>query len=219
MTTVFLIRHGESQSNRGEPTTGPERALLTPLGKEQAIRVANFLKSYDLDLIVTSPYLRAKQMAELLTDMSKFDSVPREPWEVQEFTYLSPLYQQRSTIQERRPLVEAYWEQRLPFFEDGPGAESFAQFLERVKKFRKRLQDTSYNTIAVFSHEQFINAFLWLIKKPGGVEASAPQAMQEFRMFLDRNPLPNGAIVQVKVHHNQVPWSYELITDHLLAFA
>ena len=65
MTIVFLIRHGESQSNAGLPTTSPNNVALTPQGRQQARHVADFLKFYpSLDLIVTSPYLRAKQTAE-----------------------------------------------------------------------------------------------------------------------------------------------------------
>src|SRR5260370_4598511 len=214
MITVFLIRHGESQSNAGLPTTGPKNVTLTPRGREEARHVANFLKCYPyLDLIVTSPYLRAKETAESTISMPLFRSVPEEEWNVQEFTYLSSMHQEQSTAEERRPLVDAYWEQCQPSFVDGTGSESFAQFIERVQAFITHLQDTAHDTIAVFSHEQFINAVLWLIER-GSVEASA-QAMQEFRDFLKRNSLLNGTIVQLKVHHSQAPWSYERITDHL----
>jgi hypothetical protein len=41
------------------------------------------------------------------------------------------------------------------------------------------------------------------------------ESMREFRDFLNRHPLPNGAIVQMKVRHSQTPWSYELLTEHL----
>lgn len=214
MTTVFLIRHGESQSNAGLPTTGPKNVELTPKGREQARHVADFLEFYPfLDIIVTSSYLRTKRTAELTTSKPLFHSVAQEEWDVQEFTYLSSMHQEQSTTKERRPLVDAYWEQCQPSFVDGSGSESFAQFIDRVQAFMKRLQDTEYDIIAVFSHEQFINAVLWLIKR-GSVEVSA-QAMQEFRNFLNRNSLLNGTIVQLKVRHNQDPWSYERITEHL----
>src|SRR5437764_13957945 len=124
MITTFLIRHAESQSNAGMATADPEDVALTPRGIEQARFVAAFLKDYtSLDLIVTSPYLRTKQTAE--PTMIEFCFVPGEEWNVQEFTYLSSIHQSHSTIEERRPLVEAYWEQCLPSFMDGPGSESF----------------------------------------------------------------------------------------------
>lgn len=217
MTTVFLIRHGESQSNAGLPTIGPENVALTRQGYKQARQIASFLISYaSLDLIVTSPYRRTKQTAEPTLLSPLFHSVPTEEWDVQEFTYLSSMHQEQSTTEERRPLVEAYWEQCQPSFVDGPGpgSESFAQFIGRVQSFMMRLQDTIYDSIAVFGHAQFISAVLWLVECRS-VEISA-QAMQKYRNFLNRYPLANGTIVQMKVRHNNTPWSFERITDHLL---
>jgi probable phosphoglycerate mutase len=214
LTTVFLIRHGESQANAGLPTVGPQNVALTLQGHEQAKCITDFLRSYpSLDLIVTSPYLRTKQTAEPTISMSLFRSVLQKEWKVQEFTYLSSMHQQQSTTKERRPLVDAYWERCQPLFVNGPGSESFAQFIDRVQAFMMRLQNTTYDTIAVFSHEQFINAVLWLIDH-GSVKKPAHE-MQEFRHFLNRNPLPNGSIVQVNVPHNQTLWTYERITEHL----
>src|SRR2546421_386547 len=133
MSTVFLIRHGESQSNAGLATTGPRHVMLTPRGREQARDIANFLRLYpSIDIIVTSPYLRTKKTAELTTSMPLFRSVAQEEWDVQEFTYLSSMHQELSTAEERRPLVDAYWEQCQPSFVDGSGSESFAQFIDRV---------------------------------------------------------------------------------------
>ena len=213
VNTVFLIRHGESQSNAGKATTGPENVEITQRGQEQARAIAEFLKSYPIDLIVTSPYRRAKQTAELTTSIPLFHTVEQVEWKVQEFTYLSSMHQEQSTVEDRRPLVDAYWEQCQPSYVESSGSESFAQFIERVQSFILSLQTSPYETIAVFSHEQFINAVLWLIKD-GPIKMSE-QAMRDFKDFLKENTLPNGIIVQLKVHHNQARWSYEKIMGHL----
>src|SRR4051812_21278941 len=102
MSIVFLVRHGESQSNAGAPTTDPKNVTLTPQGREQARQIANFLRLYpSIELIVTSPYLRTKQTADLTTTMPLFRSVAQEEWDVQEFTYLSSMHQEQSTAEER----------------------------------------------------------------------------------------------------------------------
>lgn len=218
MTTIFFIRHGESQSNAGLPTPDPKNVELTSRGCEQARHIARFFTSYSpLKLIVTSPYVRTKQTAAPTQAMLR--SVPIEEWDVQEFTYLSSMHQEQSTTTERRPLVDAYWEQCQPSYVDGTGSESFVQFIDRVQAFMLRLQDTSYETIAVFGHAQFINAVLWLIDCGWPTEREAvalsPQAMGAFRAFLKRNALLNGTIVQVKVRHQRLSWSYERITEHI----
>src|SRR5690348_14946487 len=108
MYKVFLIRHGESEANAGLATTHPKDVKLTSRGHEQARQIATFLGEYtSLNLIVTSSYLRTKQTAEPTKKKFLFETA--EEWEVQEFTYLAPRYLGHSTINERRPLVDAYW--------------------------------------------------------------------------------------------------------------
>lgn len=214
MPTVFLIRHAESQSNAGLPTIGPKQVELTPLGHEQAKYIATLLQSYALlNLIVTSPYLRTKQTANPV--IATFDSIPTEEWSVQEFTYLSSLHHKYSTIADRKPLVDAYWEQLLPFHIVGPDAESFAQFIERVNAFLKLLRNEKYEkqTIAVFSHEQFINAVLWLIDHKQ-TEISS-KMMRDFRHYLDLHSLGNGAIVMMRYSENNARWLYKPIIKQL----
>src|SRR5205807_949667 len=91
-----------------------------------------------LDLIVTSSYLRTKQTAK--PTIREFRSATLEEWKVEEFTYLSPEYFGNSTIHERRPLVEVYWEEHQPSFMDGHDSESFNDFMGRVQSFIKQLK-------------------------------------------------------------------------------
>ncbi len=60
---VFLIRHGESESNAGLPSADPGSAPLTPDGHRQASQIARVLADVPA-LIVTSPYLQARQTAQ-----------------------------------------------------------------------------------------------------------------------------------------------------------
>src|ERR1017187_7993341 len=55
---VFLIRHGESESNAGLPSADPGSASLTLDGHRQATQIARVLADVPA-LFVTSPYLRA----------------------------------------------------------------------------------------------------------------------------------------------------------------
>src|SRR5216117_2664555 len=104
--TARLIRHGQSTSNAGRETTDPAMIPLSEKGKQQADVVA---RSFDRspDLIVTSPFLRARHTA--VPTMERFPSVPVTQWPAEEFTYLGRLHGQQTTGLERRPLVDAYW--------------------------------------------------------------------------------------------------------------
>ena len=214
MHRFFLIRHGESQSNVGLATTDPKEVELTARGKKQAQQIAAFLKEYtSLNLIVTSAYFRTRQTAT--PTMEKFNIKTPEEWEVQEFTYLSPMYLGYSTPDDRRPLVDAYWEQCDPSYTDGRGSESFKIFIGRVEGFIRQLKNRREN-IAIFSHEQFIAAVRWVLQKRPTVITS--DTMRDFRDFFKQNRIPNGAIVDIKVRRSgdsQDSWTYELLIQHL----
>lgn len=219
---IFLIRHGESEANVGLPTCLPECGGLTQRGREQALDVAGFLRNYPLDLIVTSPYIRAKQTAEPTSAVFRSMSgrVPvEEVQSVREFTYLSPGRWRSSTAEDRRPVVDTYWQMAEPDYVDGPGAESFKEFSIRVNTFLEQIKmvEREYENIAVFSHEQFISAVLWL-ENHNPDEISAP-AMHDFRTLLDSKLIPNGAIVHLEFSHHDDSWNYKVITSHLKDYA
>ena len=222
MLTVFLVRHGESQSNAGLATPDPVKVELTSLGHKQAQQVAAFLKEYTpLNLIVTSPYLRTKQTA--ISTRQLFPATEVEEWEVQEFTYLSSMHQERSTTEDRKSLVELYWAMGEPSFVDGsypnfflsPHSESFKAFIGRVQAFIRRLKeiDNRCQNIAVFSHEQFIAAVLWCIKHDSTEITS--DTMHAFRHFFHQHRLPNGGIVKLKFRRSHDECRYQIITEHL----
>ncbi len=218
MPTVFLIRHGESQSNAGLPTLSSEIVELTDKGWKQAKAIAQFLQEAQLipDLIVTSSYLRTKQTAAPAT--LTFSSIPEEQWSVHEFTYLSMWHEENSTTEDRRQMVEYYWELSDPSIVDdpkfgSPAPESFEQFIMRVRRVRAQLEQTELDVIVIFSHEQFITAFRWL-SEPDTLPITS-ETMRKFRAFLKTNPVPNGAIVRVEFRDSYKRWRYELITSHL----
>lgn len=214
MPKILFIRHGESQSNIGLATLRPEDVELTNKGWKQAEAIAKFLRQsqFSPNLIVTSSYLRTKQTSAPTTLM--FPSVLEEEWPVHEFTYLSSWLEKIATIDDRRPFVHAYWENSDPEYNDGPGAESFEQFMGRVRMMRERLESIKRGTIAVFSHEQFISAFLWLTAH--NQTRPTPEEMSEFREHLLAHPIPNGAIVEAKFHQ-KYGWNFRMIISHLNA--
>jgi broad specificity phosphatase PhoE len=214
MYEVFLIRHGESQSNAGEPTSDPENVVLTLRGREEAACVTKYFlqKEISLDLIITSSYRRASETAEATQEYFPSASVELSR-DVREFTYLLSMHHKVSTVKERRPQVEDYWNRLDPTYKDVPGSESFESFITRVRRFIVRLRKENRGNIAAFSHEQFITALLWLLdRRPSCI---SPQAMDDYRGYFQRNRIPNGGIVRIRVCPEQPSWEHELIKKHL----
>jgi len=199
MPTVFLIRHAESKSNAGLPSFSPQSVPLTHTGKKQAKEVVSklnvYLKDRELDLIITSSYVRSKETA--LPLQHAMPHVPSEEWDVHEFTFINPRYKMYSSREDRKPLVSVFWELAEPQLVDGPGAESFEQFMMRVWKMNEQLESLEYETIAVISHEQFILALLWLNER--GYPQVDEAAMKKFRQYLKTQRIANCKIVELEL--------------------
>lgn len=73
MLNIWFIRHAQSQANAGERTADPALIELTALGKEQGSHVAGLFNRAP-EMLVASPYLRARQTAQFVAD--KHPAVP-----------------------------------------------------------------------------------------------------------------------------------------------
>ncbi|MCO7127651.1 histidine phosphatase family protein [Sporolactobacillus shoreicorticis] len=66
MTTICLVRHGETDWNAMGKLQGREDIPLNERGRKQAEMVGESLQSVKFSAVVTSPLLRAKQTAEII---------------------------------------------------------------------------------------------------------------------------------------------------------
>jgi len=182
---IWLIRHGESTANAGAATKDASSIPLTDKGWQQAREMADkFVKAPDL--IVVSPYLRARQTAAPTAE--RFPDVPVQIWQVQEFTYLSPVRCANTTVQQRRPLVDAYWHACDPKLIDGPGAESFAHMLDRVQAAARRIETADAESIAIFTHGHIMQAWRLLADNPA---AGDKADMERFFSAFQARPIEN----------------------------
>jgi broad specificity phosphatase PhoE len=189
---AFLIRHGQSESNAGLPSADPGATPLTADGHRQASQVAHALADTPA-LIVTSPYLRARQTAAPMT--RRFPAAACQVWPVQEFTYLGDLHGRASTPREREPYATAYWDRADPHAAS-PGAESFAGLLSRAADFLGRLSGQESGPVVVFTHGLFMRAVAWSLLT--GVTTPDEARMRAFRRFASRFPVPNAGVIELR---------------------
>ena len=194
MSQVWLIRHGESVSNANLPTGNPAETALTEKGFWQAECISRAFM-VEPDLIVISPYLRARQTA--VPTLNRFPTVLHEEWPVYEFTYLNPARYQGTTGTERRPYALAYWERSDPCEEEDGSGESFAGLMARVQDTVARLRQHPSPFIVVFSHGLFLRALIWSVLT--GITEATPQTMKQYHHFIQALQIPNGAIVKAKL--------------------
>lgn len=212
--TIWLIRHGQSQSNAGYPTGCSESTLLTKVGKGQAREIFKAFGMYSCrpSLIVYSKFMRSTQTAQPTID--EFYNVPCEIWPgVQEFTYLAPEKCRSTTRQARKPLADEFWNTPDPDYRDGNEVESFKQFLTRVSSALEQLRSRNENLIAVFTHGQFMQAAKWLLEThPTHLDE---HSKTNFRQFCANNRIPMGAIMPIEIHGRDELVVQEMLTSHL----
>lgn len=189
MPTVWLIRHGESESNANLRTIHPALSHLTPKGLEQAQAIVSSFPEKPA-LVVVSPFVRAQETAE--PTLAHFAPIPHEEWPVHEFTYLAPIHYHHTTGTERGPLAHAYWQRNDPTYKDEGVGESFAELMERIQTTVERLRQNSADFITVFSHGLFLRALLWSVLT--GIHEATPDNMRRYSHFVRAVSMPNGAI-------------------------
>lgn len=191
-TAIRLIRHGESEANAGLRTESPSTIPLTAKGREQALALAQQFSAAP-GLIVVSSFIRTQQTAQPLS--ARFPGVPVEVWPVHEFTYLNPELYRGTTETQRGIFAQDYWQRCDPHWNDGGGAESFADLIARIDVTLCRLQHEMRADITIFTHGYFIKALLLRRQQPHAQVNAA--FMAEFRDNRKNDTLPNTAVISL----------------------
>lgn len=208
--TAWLVRHGQSQANAGAATQHPSTIDLTDLGRTQAQRIAQSVTCVP-DRIVVSPFQRTLLTAQPLIQrlLREGKQVPVLAWPIQEFTYLSPVRCQGTTAADRQVWAREYWERADPDWEDGDGAESYRQLMQRVERFSRQLAEQSGLSF-VFGHGMFFKAFV--IGLSYGWDAT-PQAMARYRALESAAPIHNAQILRLTLSDDS-SWAVTEETRH-----
>ena len=211
-TKILLVRHGQSLANSGGKTSDHDTNPLTDLGRMQARHLAERLGCKPT-LFVVSPFLRAQQTAEPL--LQRFPDVPVEEWPIQEFTFLNPAQHKNTSEEDRGPTVQHYWKRQDPTFVDGPGAESFTQFLDRAREAARRLVSANPGgCIVLVTHGYFMQAFRLVARFPNATDA---ELMANFLRFHLVNFIQNTEVLEFAIQNDKIqPIGQPHLTDFTL---
>ena len=148
-TVTLLLRHGQTPMSAQKRYAGRSDVPLTDLGVQQAAAAAKRLASAGLDVIVTSPLLRAVQTAEEVAAATGATVVTDDGFREADFGAWEGLT--FAEVQERWPAEMAAWladPEVAP-----PGGESLAGVNERVTAaLRRVLAARERQTVLVVSH-------------------------------------------------------------------
>ena len=180
MTTVIMVRHGQSEANLARRFAGHTNVSLTDLGQKQAEQAAEFLRDYPIDVIYASDLQRAMKTAEPTAAIHGLEIIANRElreidagnWEMVSYdTLLSERYDEyilwRTDIGHAHP----------------SGGESVLALSERVTDELDRLLERHRGEcIAIFSHYTPIRAMLCRI-------AGLP-----FEKMQEQTPVENGSV-------------------------
>ena len=147
---LYLIRHGESETNRSGLWTGWLDVSLTEQGKAQAERVGRFLADVPFDKVYASDLVRARTTAEIALPAHEYESLQLLR-EINVGNIAGKPLGVLSAAEKEIQRKEGY-----TIF----GGESRAEMEARVRAFLKMLEEQPGENIAAFSHAGFLRKAL-----------------------------------------------------------
>ena len=139
---VFMIRHGESETNKNGLWTGWLDVSLTEKGKEEAEQVGKMLSKINFDKIYVSDLSRAKVTAEIALPTCEYETVSA----LREINVGNIAGNPLNSVKDSDKESVRNGDYRIF------GGESRDEFGNRVRAFMNTLEGEDCENIAVFSH-------------------------------------------------------------------
>lgn len=147
---VYMIRHGESETNRKKRWTGWLDVPLTQKGKEDAAKAGQFLKDIRFDKVYSSDLGRTVETAQIAAPGYSYELSPllREinvgTLADTDLSFMTP--EQKQRIKECG-------------YADFDG-ETEQEFYQRIHQFIIELEASECKTVALFSHAGWLRGML-----------------------------------------------------------
>ena len=150
---LYMVRHGESQTNFERRFTGQADALLTDKGRADARKAGEKLKDIHFDRIYSSDLSRAADTARI--------ALGREPVQLKVLRELDLGNLAWRTIAEcEEEYGEELWKNRSAYNYKPYGGENEAELQKRVRDFLTMLENDPCDRAIAFSHAGFITCTL-----------------------------------------------------------
>ncbi len=143
---IYIVRHGQVPHNalKQYNTTDED---LTETGIEQALQLKEKIKNIDFDVVISSPLIRAKHTAEIITD--------------NEIIYDGRIKERNCGSLSGQPLEvtnrEEYWNYYTTI--QYGTSENIKLFFERVYNFLTDLKTKDYKNVLIVAHSGVSKAF------------------------------------------------------------
>ncbi len=156
MTSLYLVRHGETEWSRSGQHTSYTDLPLTDHGRDQSATLLGQLDPKDFGLILSSPRRRACETAEIAGFTGEYE--PQKDEDLAEWDYGA--YEGITSAQIHRTVPD--WQ--IWTHGGGPGGESVPQMITRMRRLIDRIESSGADPVICFAHGHSLRALMtvWL---------------------------------------------------------
>ncbi len=147
---LYIVRHGESETNKNGLWTGWLDVPLTEKGMRDAESAKAVLSGIKFDKVYSSDLLRAKQTCEIALGNIPYETLPL----LREVNVGNIAGKPLTVVsEEERAEATRFGYQKFE-------GESKEDFKKRVSEFMKKVSESGCESVAAFSHAGFIHTML-----------------------------------------------------------
>lgn len=172
---IFIIRHGETTSDVENKYGGDYDDHLTEKGITQAKELAEKIANCGIEIIFSSPRIRAKETADILNEVLKCEvQVIYDLRERNAYGVLTGMNKEEAKIKYPE-YVDLLGDHRSTIAD----AETYEHLLGRVDATFKNIANSSYEIVAIVSHGGFIRCLFRDVLKFGKLKEISDCAFVE----------------------------------------
>lgn len=158
-TTVYIVRHGETEWNLKRIIQGQTDSPLTSTGIQQAKKLSKELQKIKFDLVFSSDLMRAKRTAEIITAERKLEIATSRLLRERRFGKLEGKPVQ--TLRAFEELFAKLKHEEIYSYKSAPDVESDEEIVTRLITFLREAAITHpRKKVLVVTHGGIMRAFL-----------------------------------------------------------
>ncbi len=157
-TRLYLVRHAQSEENRGEYDGPEDDPPLSEVGEEQAKRLGQRFARQKVDAVYSSPLLRAQQTARVIAGSSALEI--RTLDDLREVD-MGDVQSDPGSYSEEKKLAVRESFNRRPTWDSFPGSEGSAAARRRIVGALDRIvEECGGKRVAVVAHGMVIMTYV-----------------------------------------------------------
>ncbi|MCX7911344.1 MAG: histidine phosphatase family protein [Dehalococcoidales bacterium] len=157
VTTLILVRHGETDWNRDEIFRGRADIELNATGVRQAELLAGYLAGAPVEAVYASPLRRALKTAEILAAPHHLGVTPAE--ELIDFDYGRWQGLSHESVKKTYPVQYERW-RLAPHLARIPEGETLGRVRKRTLSLVERIKDAHRGTVVLVSHRVILKVLI-----------------------------------------------------------